>query len=158
MAPLVHELTQLAGSPSASVSRDAIRSSTVFIDNAQFLCETSIASLQQLIDRRRKGAVVPRILVGTVSGHQCLLQGLEIFELAPLSRRPQDISAIVTRRLQAQPGSPMLTNDALGVLLAWPWPGEEQIVFDLFARYGAVGALLLTYHGLEGVRLQRKLR
>jgi hypothetical protein len=44
------------------------------------------------------------------------------------------------------------------LIFAYPWPGEEQIIFDLFAVHAATGALLLTYHGLEGVRLQRKVR
>lgn len=44
------------------------------------------------------------------------------------------------------------------LIFAYPWPGEEQIIFDLFANHAATGALLLTYHGIEGVRLQRKVR
>ena len=44
------------------------------------------------------------------------------------------------------------------LIFAYPWPGEEQIIFDLFATHAATGALLLTYHGVEGVRLQRKVR
>jgi predicted O-methyltransferase YrrM len=44
------------------------------------------------------------------------------------------------------------------LIFAYPWPGEEQIIFDLFASHAATGALLLTYHGIEGVRLQRKVR
>jgi SAM-dependent methyltransferase len=44
------------------------------------------------------------------------------------------------------------------LIFAYPWPGEEQIIFDLFAHHAATGALLLTYHGIEGVRLQRKTK
>jgi SAM-dependent methyltransferase len=44
------------------------------------------------------------------------------------------------------------------LIFAYPWPGEEQIIFDLFAHHAATGALLLTYHGIEGVRLQRRVR
>lgn len=51
-----------------------------------------------------------------------------------------------------------LDPDDFDLVFAYPWPGEEQIVFDLFAHSGAVGALLLTYHGQEGMRLQRKVR
>jgi hypothetical protein len=51
-----------------------------------------------------------------------------------------------------------LEPDDFDVVFAYPWPGEEQVIFDLFADAAAVGALLLTYHGLEGVRLQRKVR
>ncbi len=51
-----------------------------------------------------------------------------------------------------------LAPDDFDLIFAYPWPGEEQIIFDLFADHAATGALLLTYHGLEGVRLQRKRR
>jgi hypothetical protein len=51
-----------------------------------------------------------------------------------------------------------LEPDDFDVVFAYPWPGEEQVIFDLFADSAAVGALLLTYHGQEGVRLQRKMR
>jgi hypothetical protein len=51
-----------------------------------------------------------------------------------------------------------LDPDDFDVVFAYPWPGEEQVIFDLFADHAAVGALLLTYHGQEGLRLQRKIR
>jgi len=44
----------------------------------------------------------------------------------------------------------------LDLVFAYPWPGDEQVVFDLFARIAGTGALLLTYHGLDGIRAQRK--
>jgi hypothetical protein len=46
----------------------------------------------------------------------------------------------------------------LDVVFAYPWPGEEEAVVDLFEAFAADGALLVTYHGLEDVRLQRKCR
>ena len=51
-----------------------------------------------------------------------------------------------------------LEPDDFDVVFAYPWPGEEQVIFDLFADCAATGALLLSYHGQEGVRLQRKVR
>jgi hypothetical protein len=51
-----------------------------------------------------------------------------------------------------------LEADDFDLVFAYPWPGEEQVIFDLFAETAAVGALVLTYHGIEGVRLQRKVR
>jgi SAM-dependent methyltransferase len=51
-----------------------------------------------------------------------------------------------------------LDPDDFDIIFAYPWPGEEQVIFDLFADNAAVGALLLTYHGQEGLRLQRKTR
>jgi hypothetical protein len=51
-----------------------------------------------------------------------------------------------------------LEPDDFDVIFAYPWPGEEQVIFDLFAECAAVGALLLTYHGQDGLRLHRKMR
>jgi hypothetical protein len=51
-----------------------------------------------------------------------------------------------------------LDPDDFDVVFAYPWPGEEQVIFDLFADTAAVGALLLTYHGIDGVKLQRKVK
>lgn len=51
-----------------------------------------------------------------------------------------------------------LDPDDFDLIFAYPWPGEEQIIFDIFADCGAVGALLLTYHGQEGLKLHRKVR
>ena len=51
-----------------------------------------------------------------------------------------------------------LDPDDFDIVFAYPWPGEEQVIFDLFADHAAAGALLLTYHGQEGLRLQRKIR
>jgi hypothetical protein len=51
-----------------------------------------------------------------------------------------------------------LEPDDFDLVFAYPWPGEEQVIFNLFADAAATGALLLTYHGLDGIRLQRKVR
>ena len=51
-----------------------------------------------------------------------------------------------------------LDPDDFDVVFAYPWPGEEQLIFDLFKKCAAVGALLLTYHSQDGIRLQRKVR
>ncbi|TWT99851.1 Ribosomal protein L11 methyltransferase [Botrimarina colliarenosi] len=51
-----------------------------------------------------------------------------------------------------------LDPDDFDLVFAYPWPGEEETVFELFAEFAAVGALLLTHHGEEGMRLQRKRR
>ena len=50
-----------------------------------------------------------------------------------------------------------LEIDDFDVIYAYPWPGEEELLDTLFLRHGAVGALLLTYHGEAGTRLQRKV-
>ncbi|EDL56192.1 class I SAM-dependent methyltransferase [Gimesia maris] len=43
------------------------------------------------------------------------------------------------------------------IVFSYPWPGEEYLITNLFEKYAAEGALLLTYNSLESVRLQRKL-
>ena len=42
------------------------------------------------------------------------------------------------------------------VIFAYPWPGDEAVIEDLFEEYGAAGALLLTFHGMEDLKLRRK--
>ncbi|MDA1194477.1 MAG: hypothetical protein O2894_04770 [Planctomycetota bacterium] len=49
-----------------------------------------------------------------------------------------------------------LDLDEADLIFAYPWPGEEYVVFDLFEAYAPRGAMLLTNHGLEGLRLHRK--
>ena len=51
-----------------------------------------------------------------------------------------------------------LDPDDFDVVFAYPWPGEEQVIFEIFADTAAVGALLLTFHGIDGVKLQRKVK
>ena len=43
------------------------------------------------------------------------------------------------------------------VIFAYPWPGEEQAVYDLFDRYASAGALLVTFQGVEAVRVMRRV-
>jgi hypothetical protein len=75
----------------------------------------------------------------------------------PRLEMPDDVAWLTTHGpdgyegLEAEP-------DEFDIVFAYPWPGEEQVIFDVFAECAAVGALLLTYHGLEGLRLQRKVR
>lgn len=51
-----------------------------------------------------------------------------------------------------------LDPDDFDIVFAYPWPGEEQVIFDLFQDSAAVGSLLLTYHGQDGLRLNRKVK
>ena len=43
------------------------------------------------------------------------------------------------------------------VVFAYPWPGEEHVIENLFAHYAAEGALLLTYNQFHSVRIRRKV-
>jgi hypothetical protein len=54
-------------------------------------------------------------------------------------------------------------NDDLGldandfdVIFAYPWPDEEGATEKLFQRYASAGALLITYHGGDEIRVRRK--
>ncbi len=52
----------------------------------------------------------------------------------------------------------LLEPDDFDVIFAFPWPGEEHVIEALFEYYAGVGAVLITFRGKEGVRIQRKLR
>jgi hypothetical protein len=45
----------------------------------------------------------------------------------------------------------------LDVVFAYPWPDEEGVIEELFLRYASPGALLVTFHGGQDVRVQRKV-
>jgi predicted O-methyltransferase YrrM len=51
-----------------------------------------------------------------------------------------------------------LEPEDFDLVFAYPWPGEEQVIFDLFAATAAVGTLLVSYHSQEGLRVQRKVK
>jgi len=46
--------------------------------------------------------------------------------------------------------------DELDLIFAYPWPGESSVISRVFEHYAADGALLLTYHGYDDLRLRRK--
>lgn len=43
------------------------------------------------------------------------------------------------------------------LIFAYPWPGEEDVIYRLFEHFAADGALLLTYVEFNSVRVQRKV-
>ncbi|MBX2850839.1 MAG: hypothetical protein KTR15_03730 [Phycisphaeraceae bacterium] len=45
----------------------------------------------------------------------------------------------------------------IDLIFAYPWPGEEGLIEALFDAFAAEGALLLTYHGMNEMKLQRKV-
>lgn len=49
-----------------------------------------------------------------------------------------------------------LDPDDFDVIFAYPWPDEEGVIESLFDRYAAVGAVLVTFHGADDIRVQRK--
>lgn len=48
--------------------------------------------------------------------------------------------------------------DDFDLVFAYPWPGEEIVIDELFEAHAAEGALLLTHDQFDAVRLQRKVR
>ena len=46
----------------------------------------------------------------------------------------------------------------IDLIFAYPWPGEEGLIEALFDSFAADGALLLTYHGMNEIKLQRKVQ
>lgn len=46
--------------------------------------------------------------------------------------------------------------DDIDIVFAYPWPGEDEVIVNLFDHCAAHGALLLTYSYLEGVKVYRK--
>ena len=50
-----------------------------------------------------------------------------------------------------------LDLDDFDVVFAYPWPGEERLIENLFEKYAAEGALLLVYDKFNSVRLRRKV-
>ena len=49
-----------------------------------------------------------------------------------------------------------LAIDDFDIIFAFPWPTEHEMFHDLFARFAADGALLITYDFTEGFHLFRK--
>lgn len=50
-----------------------------------------------------------------------------------------------------------IAPEEFDVFFAYPWPGEEHVISELFDFCAADGALLLMYTALDGVRMQRKV-
>ncbi len=48
--------------------------------------------------------------------------------------------------------------DDFDLIFVFPWPGEEEFFEHIFAACAADGALLLSFHGREGMRLLRQTR
>jgi len=50
-----------------------------------------------------------------------------------------------------------LDLDDFDMVFAYPWPGEESLIADLFEEYAADNALLLVYDQTESVYVRRKV-
>ena len=47
--------------------------------------------------------------------------------------------------------------DDFDIIYAYPWPDEDDILGDLFNSFASEGALLVTYNGIDDVRVRRKV-
>lgn len=43
------------------------------------------------------------------------------------------------------------------IVYAFPWPGEHDVIAAIFEEFASLGALLITFDQLEGVRVRRKI-
>ncbi|QDU58213.1 methyltransferase domain-containing protein [Aeoliella mucimassa] len=50
-----------------------------------------------------------------------------------------------------------LEIDDFDLVYCYPWPGEEALSEELFAECGSTGALLLSFHGRDGMKLRRRV-
>ena len=50
-----------------------------------------------------------------------------------------------------------LTPEDCDVVFAYPWPNEEAFVDNVFRRHASANSLLLTFHDLGRVLVQRKV-
>lgn len=48
-----------------------------------------------------------------------------------------------------------LDVDDFGLIYAYPWPGEEHVIEQIFEAYAATGALLVTYRGMNHIHVHR---
>jgi len=67
-----------------------------------------------------------------------------------------DEFAWLTTEGQGAPPELELGTADFDVIFVYPWPDEEQLIENLFQRHAAAGALLMTYHGGDALRLRRK--
>lgn len=108
---------------------------------------------------------IHRDLVG--QAEQLLRDHSLVVELAQGSLVPEDGDEIVDEmasqdwlKTNEHPAYDELGIDVsdIDLIFAYPWPGEEGLIEALFDAFAAEGALLLTYHGMNEMKLQRKVQ
>lgn len=77
-------------------------------------------------------------------------------ESIDLSHLDREIENVVTESGDVFDEVGLAMND-FDVFFAYPWPGEASFFEAVVDQCAAVGALLLTYGGREGMRLSRKI-
>ena len=83
-------------------------------------------------------------------------QGSFVPRGAKISEQDSDVQNVVTEEgdVYEEIG---LAMDDFDLFFAFPWPGEHTFFEAVFDACAADGALLLTYHGRDGMHLVRKI-
>jgi len=74
-----------------------------------------------------------------------------------LAVTPGEVAWLATEGADAY-GELGLSVDDFDVIYAYPWPGEDDVLGELFDRFASEGALLVTYGGVEDLRIRRCVR
>jgi len=67
----------------------------------------------------------------------------------------EDFAWLATEGVRAPPELEIGPAD-FDMVFVYPWPDEERLIERLFGRHAAAGAVLLSYHGGDTLRLRRK--
>jgi len=51
-----------------------------------------------------------------------------------------------------------LEVDDFDCIFAYPWPGEDDVVTGIFDAHAARGAVLVSFHGQDGMLVRRKIK
>ncbi|MCI0365259.1 MAG: hypothetical protein L0Y44_12545 [Phycisphaerales bacterium] len=49
-----------------------------------------------------------------------------------------------------------LDPDDFDCVFAYPWPGDDELIASIFDQHAARGAVLVTFHGQDGIMARRK--
>ncbi len=123
----------VAASLAASLGYEAwaIEIESDLVREAEDLAETHDQSVEVL-----HGSIIPR------SGQDAIDDGGELIAL-----RTEGVDPLEDHGMGIED---------FDVIFAFPWPGEHEVFERLFETHAATGALLVMYHGLDGVRVSRR--
>ncbi len=69
---------------------------------------------------------------------------------------PGDVAWLATEGADAYEAL-QIDLDDFDIIYAYPWPDEDDILGEVFESFAAEGALLVTYNGLDDLRVRRKV-
>jgi hypothetical protein len=142
---------------------------TASLENGRFFCEWGsgfgvVACLADLLEFEAYGIEIEGTLVEAArqlaSDYELsvqFVQGSFIPEGDPVSRGHEEFTWLCADAGTAHEELGLNLDD-FAVIFAYPWPDEEQVINQLFERHAGEGAVLVTHHGGDEFRLQRKTR